>query len=44
MNYKQLGLEILAQVGGKGNVSKLTWCAADPRLREKSAANGNVER
>jgi len=28
MDYKQLGIEILAHVGGKQNVSKLTHCRA----------------
>ncbi|CAI0752365.1 EIIBCA-Bgl [Serratia proteamaculans] len=32
MDYKQLGLEILARVGGKGNVSKLTHCATRLRM------------
>ena len=32
MDYKQLGLEILLQVGGKDNVSKLTHCATRLRM------------
>lgn len=32
MDYKQLGLEILARVGGKANVSKLTHCATRLRM------------
>lgn len=32
MDYKQLGLEILLQVGGKENVSKLTHCATRLRM------------
>lgn len=32
MDYKQLGLEILLQVGGRDNVSKLTHCATRLRM------------
>ncbi|CAI2421431.1 beta-glucoside-specific PTS transporter subunit IIABC [Serratia liquefaciens] len=32
MDYKQLGLDILVQVGGKSNVSKLTHCATRLRM------------
>lgn len=32
MDYQKLGLEILARVGGKGNVSKLTHCATRLRM------------
>lgn len=32
MDYKQLGLEILARVGSKANVSKLTHCATRLRM------------
>ncbi|MDI9228689.1 PTS transporter subunit EIIB, partial [Serratia bockelmannii] len=32
MYYQKLGLEILARVGGKGNVSKLTHCATRLRM------------
>lgn len=32
MDYKQLGLDILLQVGGKSNVSKLTHCATRLRM------------
>lgn len=41
MDYKQLGLEILARVGGKGNVSKLTHCAT--RLRMEFIDDSLVE-
>ncbi|MBP1129692.1 PTS system beta-glucosides-specific IIC component [Serratia sp. PL17] len=41
MDYKQLGLEILARVGGKGNVSKLTHCAT--RLRMEFNDDSKVE-
>lgn len=41
MDYKQLGLEILAKVGGKGNVSKLTHCAT--RLRMEFNDDSKVE-
>ncbi|MEE4484326.1 beta-glucoside-specific PTS transporter subunit IIABC [Serratia ficaria] len=41
MDYQQLGLEILARVGGKGNVSKLTHCAT--RLRMEFNDDGKVE-
>lgn len=41
MDYQQLGLEILARVGGKGNVSKLTHCAT--RLRMEFNDDSKVE-
>ncbi len=41
MDYKQLGLEILARVGGKANVSKLTHCAT--RLRMEFNDDSKVE-
>lgn len=41
MDYKQLGLDILARVGGKGNVSKLTHCAT--RLRMEFNDDSKVE-
>ncbi|MGO3399225.1 MAG: beta-glucoside-specific PTS transporter subunit IIABC [Serratia proteamaculans] len=41
MDYKQLGLEILARVGGNGNVSKLTHCAT--RLRMEFNDDSKVE-
>ncbi|VEI19334.1 EIIBCA-Bgl [Serratia plymuthica] len=41
MDYKQLGLEILALVGGKANVSKLTHCAT--RLRMEFNDDGKVQ-
>ena len=43
MDYKQLGIEILAHVGGKQNVSKLTHCATRLRMEFKDDTRVNAK-
>ena len=43
MDYKQLGIEILAHVGGKQNVSKLTHCATRLRMEFNDDAKVNAQ-
>ncbi|QIX95965.1 beta-glucoside-specific PTS transporter subunit IIABC [Cedecea sp. FDAARGOS_727] len=43
MDYKQLGIEILALAGGKQNVSKLTHCATRLRMEFNDDAKVNAK-
>ena len=43
MDYKQLGIEILAHVGGKQNVSKLTHCATRLRMEFNDDSRVNAK-
>lgn len=43
MDYNQLGIEILAHVGGKQNVSKLTHCATRLRMEFKDDTRVNAK-
>lgn len=43
MDYRQLGIEILAHVGGKQNVNKLTHCATRLRMEFNDDAKVNAK-